>query len=141
MVSPPSAPRQMPLNVTTAPVSVRPFVSAAISRAMSKSASWIRIVTGIVMAGLAAGHRRKECDFAGACDRGIRPDVGVVDGRADRPRRLERMGVSLIALRQPAHQLGNGANVCRRLDGFLGQAYALADPGEIFDLHPSSSSM
>ena len=28
MVSPPSLPRQMPLKVTTAPMSVRPFVSA-----------------------------------------------------------------------------------------------------------------
>jgi hypothetical protein len=39
MASPPSPPRQIPLNVTTAPMSVRLWVNAAISRAMSKSAS------------------------------------------------------------------------------------------------------
>src|SRR6516165_355344 len=39
----------MPEKLTTAPMSVRPCVSSALSRAMSKSASWIRMVT-LVMA-------------------------------------------------------------------------------------------
>ena len=56
-------------NVTTAPISVRPSVSAAISRPMSKSASWMRMVTAAAMNGSAAGHRRKERDLAGAGDR------------------------------------------------------------------------
>jgi len=45
MFSPFSLPRQMPEKLTTAPMSVRPFVSAAISRAMSKSSCWMRMVT------------------------------------------------------------------------------------------------
>jgi hypothetical protein len=47
--SPFSLPRQMPLKVTTAPTSVRLLVNAAISWPMSKSASWMRMVTAAVM--------------------------------------------------------------------------------------------
>src|SRR4051794_41902718 len=50
MVSPPSLPRHMPEKLTTAPTSLRPFVSAAISRAISKSDSWMRIV-GLALMG------------------------------------------------------------------------------------------
>src|ERR1700681_542651 len=98
----------MPEKLTTAPISVRPCVSAAISRATSKSASWMRMVTRAVMGssrfivGLsmifsenrfplfrscsAAGHRREKGDLAGAGDYRIRFDVGVVDRGADHPR-------------------------------------------------------
>src|SRR5438270_12773905 len=131
----------MPVNVTTAPMSVRSTVSAAISGAMSKSACWMRMVTGMGIGGLAAGHWREEGDLAGAGDRGVRPDMSVVDGGADRARGLEGVGISLAAPGQPADQLGHGADLGRRLDRFLGKAYALAHPGKIFDLHPSSSSM
>src|ERR1700722_5842613 len=146
MVSLPSLPRQMPEKLTTAPISVRPLVSAAISRAMSKSACWMRMVT---LAGirpsrsfkLAAGHRREEGNLAGAGNHGIRLDMGVVDRGADHPRRLERMGIGFAALPQPADQFVDGANARRRLDGFLRLADPLAHPGEIFHLHASSSSM
>src|SRR3984957_4996532 len=146
MVSLPSLPRQMPEKLTTAPISVRPRVSAAISRAMSKSACWMRMVTSAVMTSsrsfkLPAGHRREKGNLARAGNRGVRLDVGVVDRGADHPRRLERMGIGLAALRQPADQFVDGANARRRLNGFLRLADPLAHPGEIFPLHASSSSM
>src|SRR5229473_1309469 len=148
MVSLPSLPRQMPEKLTTAPISVRPFVSAAISCAMSKSASWMRMVTLAVMRasqwlsnGLTAGHRREEGNLAGAGNHRIRFDMGVVDRGADHLRRLERIGIGLAASRQPSDQIVHGADACRRLDRFLGLADPFADPGEIFDLHPSSSLM
>src|ERR1700688_1245772 len=109
MVSLPSLPRQMPEKLTTAPISVRPLVSAAISRAMSKSACWTRMVTIAVMRSsqafengllfehdlfgkpvpafpdhaLTAGHRREEGDLARAGDHSVRLDMGVVDRGAD----------------------------------------------------------
>jgi hypothetical protein len=45
---------------------VRPFVIAAISRPMSKSACWMRMVTAAAMDESTAGHRREEGDLAGA---------------------------------------------------------------------------
>src|SRR6202012_1445361 len=97
MSSPPSGPRQMPENVTTAPMSVRPSPSAAISRAMSKSSCWMRMVTGAFMARLTAGHRREEGDLACTGDGGFRLDVGMVDGGADHLGFLECMGIGLAA--------------------------------------------
>src|SRR5437773_1536363 len=130
----------MPEKVTTAPMSVRPWIRPAISRAMSKSSSWMRMVTGPLMR-LAAGHRREERDLAGARDRGIRPDMGVVDRGEDHLRPLERIGVGLAPAGQPGDQVLNGSHRRRRLDSLLGHADALAHPGEVFQLHPSSSLM
>src|SRR6202051_2922959 len=109
MVSLSALPRQMREKLTTAPISVRPWVSAAISRAMSKSACWMRMVTLAVIRPsgsfkLAAGHRREEGNLAGAGNHGIRLDMGVVDRGADHPRRLARVGLALAALRPPADQ-------------------------------------
>ena len=39
----------MPEKLTTAPISVRPLLSAAISCATSKSACWMRMVAAIAM--------------------------------------------------------------------------------------------
>src|SRR6478735_5520497 len=141
MLSPSSVPRQMPVKLTTAPISVRPTVSAAISCAMSKSASWMRIVAVTDMGGSAAGHRRKERDFARAGDHRIRPDMGVVDRGTDHLRLLEGMGVTLVALGEPADQLIHRAHLGRRLDRLFRLADPFAHPGEIFQLHPSSSLM
>src|SRR6266480_4505902 len=113
MSLPPSLPRQMPEKLTTAPMSVRPWVRSAISRAISKSASWMRTVTiaVIVVASFsfdenafvsAAGHRREERDLACARDRSLRLDMGVVDRGADHARLLERIGIALAARGQPA---------------------------------------
>src|ERR1700679_3466328 len=99
------------------------------------------MVTGMVMTGLAAGHRREEGDLAGAGDRGVGFDVGMVDRGADHPRGFERMGIGLALSRQPADQGLDRAPIRRRLDGFFRFADPLAHPGEILDLHPSSSSM
>src|ERR1700730_745855 len=151
----------MPEKLTTAPMSVRSFVSAAISRATSKSVSWIRIVTGAVIAItgflfdafssrepvstslenalLAAGHRREKRDLAGAGNRSIRLDMGVVDRGADHPRCLKSVGVSFITLGEPSDQFAHGAHAGRRLNQLFGLADPFAHPGEIFHLHPSSS--
>src|SRR6202040_3373219 len=125
----------MPEKVTTAPISVRPLVIADISRAMSKSSSWMRMVTMAVMGSsqwfedgllfehdlfgkpvptfpdhaLAAGHRREERNLAGAGDRRIRLDMGVVDRGADHLRLFERVGIGLAALRKPGDQVVDGA--------------------------------
>src|SRR5512142_183225 len=148
MGSPPSLPRQIPEKVTTAPISVRPLVSAAISRAMSKSASWMRIVTIAVIRssqsfgnGLTAGHRREEGNLAGAGDHGIRLDMGVVDRGADHLRLFESIGIGFAALRKPGDEIIDRAHLGRRLDRFFRLADPFAHPGEIFELHPSSSSM
>jgi len=45
-----SAPRQMPVKVTTAPASSRPRVSARASAATSNGSRWMRTVVGTVMA-------------------------------------------------------------------------------------------
>src|ERR1700688_2514743 len=119
MVSLPSLPRQMPEKLTTAPISVRPRVSAAISRAMSKSACWMRMVTSAVIRPsrslLAAGHRREEGNLAGAGNHGVRLDVGVVDRGANHPRSLEGVGIGFAALGQPGDQIVDSANARRRL--------------------------
>src|SRR5665811_1062699 len=59
---------------------------------------------------LAAGHRREKGNLAGAGDRRVGFDVGVVDRGADHPRRLEGVGVGFAELRQPRDQLVDGAN-------------------------------
>src|SRR5450755_1075482 len=171
MLSPSSLPRQMPLNETTAPMSVLPLASAAISRATSKSASWIWTVTMAVMAMpafrltrrlhanrnpppdqapghallesalSAARHRREKSDLACARDCRIRPDMDVIDRSADHLRLFEGVGMALAAFGQPGDQFGNGADARGRLDRFFRQADALAHPGEIFDPHASSSLM
>src|SRR4051812_1624923 len=99
----------MPEKLTTAPTSVRLLVRTAISRAMSKSSSWMRMVTGQLMR-LAAGHRREERDLAGAGDRGVRLDVGVVDRGPDHLRLLERIRIGLALAGQPGDQLLDGSH-------------------------------
>src|ERR1700722_20320167 len=101
----------------------------------------MRMVTGIAMTRSAAGHRREKGDLARAGNRRIGFDMGVVDRGADHPWRFEGVGVGFGAPRPPGHQIVNGANARRRLDRLFGHADTLAHPGEILDLHASSSSM
>src|SRR6187431_2677798 len=131
----------MPLNETTAPISVRPLLSAAISCATLKSACWMRMVAVTDMKGSTAGHWREECNLARARYHGILLDVGVVDRGADHLRLFEGVRIRLAAARQPADQVIHRAHVGRRLDGFFRDADPLTHPGEIFDPHPSSSLM
>src|ERR1700722_15015285 len=142
MVASPSLPRQMPEKLTTAPISVRALVSAAISRAMSKTASWMRMVAAVIGSsrdslqnGSAAGHRREKRNLAGAGNDGVRLDMGVVDRGANHPRCFEGVGVGLAALGQPPDQIVDGAHARRRLQRFLRLADPFAHPGEILDLH------
>src|ERR1700722_10411336 len=105
----------------------------------------MRMVTFSVMTAScpksAAGHRREEGDFAGAGNRGILFDMGMVDRGADHTRRLEGMGVSLAARGKPCDQCFDGFNARRRLDRLFRLADPFAHPGEIFQFHPSSSLM
>src|SRR4051812_16791730 len=98
----------MPVKATTAPMSVRPCVSATVSAPVSKGSRWRRMVAAGI--GSPPGHRREERDLAGACDRGVRAHMGAIDGGADHLRILECMGVFLAALRQPADQVADGRN-------------------------------
>src|SRR5882757_1208123 len=100
-----------------------------------KSEGMLRLKT------LSPGRRLEERNLAGAGYHRVRLDMGVVDRGADHPRRLEGVGVSVAARGKPADQIVHRAHAGRRLDGFLGDADPLADPGEIFDLHSSSSLM
>src|SRR6185312_8116472 len=95
-------------------MSVRSAPRAAISRATSKSPSWIRIVAGTLMS--SAGHRREEGDLAGAGDRGIGLHMGMVDRGADHLRLLEGVGISLVARRKPGHEIADRVHARRRLD-------------------------
>src|SRR5262245_23437128 len=132
----------MPVKLTTAPTSVRPFLKAVISCATSKSAFWMRMVAATLMTkSSTAGHRREKCDLAGTGNRRIRLDMGLVDRRANHLRLLEGVGIGLAAARQPGDQFVDGAHIGRRLDGLFRLADPLAHPGKIFHLHPSSSLM
>src|SRR6185369_15283063 len=123
--------RQMPVKVATAPISVRPRVSAAISAPMSKSSRCSRINS-------ASGHRRKECDLARARDRHVGLHMRMVDRGADDLGVLECVGILLAASGQPRHEVANCAHIGRRIDLLLRLADALAYPGEVQQFHVSS---
>src|SRR3954447_6763574 len=125
----PSLPRQMPVKVATAPMSLRPAVSRAISAPMSKSSRCSRTVTS------SSGHRRGESDLARPADRRVGLDVGLVDRGADDLRVLERIGVFLTASAQPGHEIADRAHAGWRIDLLLRLADAFAHPGEINQLH------
>src|SRR5437899_2654257 len=111
-----SSPRQMPVNVATAPMSVRPRDSLAISAPASKSSRWMR--TDIS----APGHRREEGDLARTRDPGFRLDVIAVDRGADHVGVLERVGVFLAAPRQPRDEIADRVHRRRRIDLLFGLA-------------------
>src|ERR1700758_3101566 len=100
----------------------------------------MRMVTGALMSRLAAGHRREEGNLACSRDHSIRLDMGMVDRGADHLGLLESIGIGLAACGEPANQVVDGAHVRRRIDGLFRLADPFAHPGEIFHLHPSSSS-
>src|SRR5882724_5889228 len=139
--APDSSPRQMPVKVTTAPISVRPRLSLAASLAASNGSRCRRMVMLFAPTFPASSpqgrmkssprHRREEGNFACARDRGVGLDMGAVDRRADHLRVLERMGIFLAAQREPAHEVGDRRDRGRRLDLLLRLADALAHPGEI----------
>src|SRR5215510_14796146 len=99
-----SPPRHIPVNVATAPISVRPRDNVAISAPMSKSSLWMRTDMS------APGHRREEGDLARAGDRGLRPHVVAVDRGADHVRVLERIGILLAPSGQPSDEIADRAH-------------------------------
>src|SRR5215467_4428322 len=128
-------PRQIPVKVTTAPTSVRPRVSRAVSAAASKSAVCSRMVAGIA---LSSSHGREERDLRGARQRGAGLDVGAVDGGADNLRIFKCKRVFFAAPGKPVHEVRHRRNAGRRLHKFLALADAFAHPGEIKKLHAHS---
>src|SRR4051812_41128570 len=116
--------RQMPVKVATAPMSVQPCVSAAISALMSKSSRCNRTNS-------ASRHRREERDLARARDRRVGLHMCAVDRSADHLGVLERVGIFLAPPRKPRHQFANRAHIRRWIDLFLGFADTLAHPGEV----------
>src|ERR1700675_4369238 len=112
--APDSSPRQMPVNVTTAPISVRPRVSWAASCAVSNGSRWSRTAAFIVSvpgSALAQGamlsprHRGEERYFSRSHDRSIGLDVGAFDRCADDVRVVEGVRIFFAALAQPADQI------------------------------------
>src|SRR5262245_42648994 len=122
----------MPVKATTAPMSARPCVNAAVSAAASNGSRCRRMVADISSA---SGHRRKDSDLARSGHRGLGPHMGAVDCRADDLRILERMRVLVAALGEPGHQVADGRDSGRQLDVLLRLADALAHPCEIDELH------
>src|SRR5436305_13381279 len=116
--------RQMPVKVATAPMSVRPCVSAAISAAMSKSSRCSRTNS-------ASGHRREERNLARARDCRVGLHMRAVDCSADYLRVLEGVGIFLATPRKPPHQFADRAHSGWGIDLFLRLADPLAHPGEI----------
>src|SRR3989442_2534545 len=146
--SPFSAPRQMPVKVTTAPISVRPRVSAATSAAISMVSRCRRMVTTRPHVAsprrrerrsLSPRHGREEGDFLCAGNCRVGPHVALIDRGADHPGIFERVGVFLAALREPPDEIADRRDARRRLDLLLRLADALAHPGKVADLHVYSS--
>src|SRR4051794_7810752 len=113
------SPRQMPVKLATAPISVRPCASRAISAPTSKSSRWIRTVKS------PPRHRREERNLARAGNLRLGLDMIAVDGCTDHVRVLERVGVFLAAPRKPRDQFTDRPHRRRRIDLFLGFADAL----------------
>src|SRR6185437_500378 len=99
-----SSARQIPVNVTTAPISLRPAVSFFTSPATSIGSRCRRMIAVIARRASAAGHRREECDLPGTGDARIGANVIAVDGGADHLRIFERVGVLLAPAGEPRHQ-------------------------------------
>src|SRR5215471_10569697 len=98
--SPASEPRQIPVNVTTAPTSVRPRVSKAASATASKSAVCSRMVAGT----LSSRHWREKRDLPGARDGRAGLHMGAVDGGADHLGVGKRKRIFLAARGKPGHE-------------------------------------
>src|SRR6185312_1672549 len=136
--APASSPRQMPVNVTTAPISLRPRRSFSVSLAASNGSRCSRTVAAMSVSRsssrLSTRHRRKEGDLARTRNGCVGANVGAINGSADYPRVFERVGVFLAALAQPSHEFRDRCDARRWVDLLLGLADALANPGEITKL-------
>src|SRR5271154_1239799 len=87
---------------------------------------------------LAAGHRRKKGNLAGARDHRVGTHMAVIDGCADHLGILEGVSILLVALGEPRHQLADRRHSGRWVDLFFRLADALTHPRKIKKLHASS---
>src|SRR5262252_732879 len=133
--SPASEPRQIPVNVTTAPTSVRSRVSTAASAAASKSAVCSLMVAGM----LSSRHWREKRDLLGARDRRTRLHMGAVDSGADHLGIGKGKRIFLPSRGEPDHEISHGCDAGWGVYDLLALADAFAHPGEIQKLHAHSS--
>src|SRR5690606_7057417 len=119
--APALVPRTVPVNVTMAPMSVRPAGRAALSRETWKSAVWTATLTVS-----ASRHGRKEADLACTGDRRLVNDMRVVYGGADDIGALEGVRVLGTARLEPPHELADSAYARRHVQHFFGAADALS---------------
>src|ERR1700730_3700001 len=130
---PASSLRHRPVNVTIAPMSLRPPASSATSRPPSNP-SWCR---GMVRPRACSipGHWREERYFACSPDGGLGLDMHAIERRANDLRVLESMRIFLPALAQPVHEVRDGGYYGGKLDLLLGLANALPHPCKVSQLH------
>src|SRR6516162_879493 len=115
---PASSPRHTPVNVTIAPMSLRPPVSRATSSAASNLSCCRRMIAAT--AALAPGHRREEGYFARSPNGRLGLDVHAVERCANDLRVLESMRVFLSASAEPVHDVCDGGYPGGKLDLLLG---------------------
>src|SRR6516165_4801482 len=136
--APVSSLRQMPVKVTTAPISPRPRRSLSTSLAASNGSRCSRTVAAMsVFLALAPRHRREKGDLVRAENGGVGAHMGAIDRGADHLRIFEGVGVFLATLAEPSHEIGDCRDTCGEFDLLLGLADALAHPGEIAKLQRS----
>src|SRR5690606_25368149 len=128
--------RTRPVKVTSAPISVRPSVSALNSAPMSKSSVWTRIM------GSAACHRWEEGDLARARNRRVEIAMLLIDCAADNGEISESMCIAFPACFQPVYHACNIRDAVRKHDVLFGDAGAFFHTGEVeqFHLWPSCSA-
>src|SRR6185436_18767042 len=126
---PPLSPRTLPVNVTMAPMSVRPRVRRLISAPTSKSSACTRTAIGSP-----SRHGWEECDLARTGNAGGRFDVGPVESHADHLGPRKRLRIFGTAIAEPSHQLLGGLDSCRHVERLLDLADLLAHPGEVQNL-------
>src|SRR5512139_350141 len=123
-----------PTKLAMAPMSVRPLLIASTSLPRSKASLWTRIFIDS-----APGHRREDRDLGMVRQRRIEGDNVLVDRHPERPPRRQLLSPDATAPLQVGDQIGR--RDAGEIQGFLGQAEAFAQTGEIqhAQFHASNS--
>src|SRR5215831_376005 len=138
--APVSSLRQMPVKVTTAPISPRPRRSLSTSLAASNGSRCSRTVAAMSVVrflALAPRHRREKGDLVRAENDRVGAHMGAIDCCADHLRIFKGVGIFLAALAEPSHEIGDCHDTCGEFNLLLGLSDALAHPGEITKLQRS----
>src|SRR5262249_39955860 len=124
--------RTRPTKETTPPMSWRPLVSCASSRPGSKSSCWTRITS-------ASRHRRGEGELPVPADGGVERHVLLVHGDAHDGCVLERFRMAGRLRLQPVEQGAHRSHIGRQCQRLLALADARTQPGEVEQLHATTS--